>query len=157
MFHLLVGIGKGIVKSIEMGASELKLKSPSSSSSSSTASTTGTSVIPDALLITDSHDDHVKELPALVNQVRQDYKSKENLKIFCTLECRDQIIKKFPQLSEKTNDGNNDVSFILIQPDMPFQVGPFSIIPILAGHGDNSLDSSVIYIVKLLDKKIIIA
>jgi transposase len=152
MFHLLVGIGKGIVKSIEMGASELKLKS-----SSSTTSTKSTSVIPDALLITHSHDDHIKELPTLVNQVRQDDKSKENLKIFCTLECRDQIIKKFPQLSEKTNDGNNDVSFILIQPDMPFQVGPFSIIPILAGHGDNSLDSSVIYIVKLLDKKIIIA
>jgi hypothetical protein len=152
MFHLLVGIGQGIVKSIETGASELKLKS-----SSSTASTTGTSVIPDALLITHSHDDHIKELPALVNQVRQDDKSKENLKIFCTLECRDQIIKKFPQLSEKTNDGNNGVSFILVQPDIPFQVGPFSIIPVLAGHGDNSLDSSVIYIVKLQDKKIIIA
>ena len=92
-----------------------------------------------------------------MNQVHQeDDRSKENLKIFCTMECRDQIIKKFPQLSQKTNDGNNGVSFNVVQPDVPFQVGPFSVTPILAEHGDSSLPSSVIYIVKLLDKKIII-
>ena len=148
MFHLLVDIGQGVVKSIER---DLGFRSSSSSSS--------TSFIPDALLITHSHDDHVKELPKLVNQVHQEDKSKQSLKIFCTRECRDQIIKKLPQLTEKTNNNinnNNGVSFSVIQPDESFQIGPFSIMPILADHGDNSPAGSVIYIVKLLDRKIII-
>ena len=39
----------------------------------------------------------------LVNKVNENIESRaENLMIFCTMECRDQIIKKFPQLSEKT-------------------------------------------------------
>jgi transposase len=157
MFHLLIGTGQGTVKSIEKGASELGLKSSSRILATTTAATTKTSFTPDALLITHSNDDQIKELPILVNQVHQeDDRSKENLKIFCTMECRDQIIKKFPQLSQKTNDGNNGVSFNVVQPDVPFQVGPFSVTPILAEHGDSSLPSSVIYIVKLLDKKIII-
>ena len=49
MFHLLVDIGQGVVKSIER---DLGFRSSSSSSS--------TSFIPDALLITHSHDDHVR-------------------------------------------------------------------------------------------------
>jgi phosphoribosyl 1,2-cyclic phosphodiesterase len=140
IFHMLVDIGQGIVKSIEKGTSDLGFKS--------------SSFIPDALLITHSHDDHIKELPILINKVDDDNSSK-NLKIFCTLECRDQVIKKFPQLSEKTTN-NNRVSFNIVQPDQTFEVGPFSVLPILADHGDNSLSGSVIYIVKLLDKKIII-
>ena len=140
IFHMLVDIGQGIVKSIEKGTSDLGFKS--------------SSFIPDALLITHSHDDHIKELPILINKVDDDNSSK-NLKIFCTLECRDQVIKKFPQLSEKTTNSNR-VSFNIVQPDQTFEVGPFSILPILADHGDNSPPGSVIYIVKLLDKKIII-
>ncbi|MGB8025788.1 MAG: MBL fold metallo-hydrolase [Nitrososphaeraceae archaeon] len=140
MFHLLVDIGQGIIKSIEQGASELALST----------------FIPNALLITHSHDDHIKEIPMLVNKVNENIESRaENLMIFCTMECRDQIIKKFPQLSEKTGN-NNRVSFNIVQPDETFQVGPFSVMAILADHGDNSPPGSVIYIVKLLDKKIIV-
>ena len=140
MFHLLVDIGQGIIKSIEQGASELALST----------------FIPNALLITHSHDDHIKEIPMLVNKVNENIESRaENLMIFCTMECRDQIIKKFPQLSEKTGN-NNRVSFNVVQPDETFQVGPFSVMAILADHGDNSPPGSVIYIVKLLDKKIIV-
>ena len=140
IFHMLVDVGQGIVKSIEKGSSELRFKSSSS-------------FIPDALLITHSHDDHIKELPSLVDKVNE---STGNLKIFCTVECQDQIIKKFPQLSEKITNNNNRVSFNIIQPEETFEVGPFSVTPISADHGDNSPPGSVIYIVKLLDKKIII-
>jgi phosphoribosyl 1,2-cyclic phosphodiesterase len=140
IFHMLVDIGQGIVKSIEKGTSDLGFNS--------------SSFIPDALLITHSHDDHIKELPMLINKVDDDNSSK-NLKIFCTTECRDQVIKKFPQLSEKTTN-NNRVSFNIVQPDQTLEVGPFSVIPILADHGDDSPPGSVIYIVKLVDKKIII-
>jgi phosphoribosyl 1,2-cyclic phosphodiesterase len=141
IFHMLVDIGQGIVKSIEKGTFDLGFNS--------------SSFIPDALLITHSHDDHIKELPMLVNKVDES-RSNKNLKIFCTMECRDQVIKKFPQLSEKTTNNNNRVSFNIVQPDLTSEVGPFSVTPILADHGDNSPPGSVIYIVKLLDKKIII-
>ena len=140
MFHLLVDVGQGIIKSIEQGASELALST----------------FIPNALLITHSHDDHIKEIPMLVNKVNENIESRaENLMIFCTMECRDQIIKKFPQLSEKTGN-NNRVSFNIVQPDETFQVGPFSVTALLADHGDTSSPGSVIHIVKLLDKKIIV-
>jgi hypothetical protein len=141
---MLVDIGQGVLKSIEKGASELGVKS--------------SSLIPDALLITHSHDDHIKELPILVHKVNEVAESREkNLKIFCTVECHDQAIKKFPQLSEKTGTANNNrVSFNIVHPNETFEVGPFSVMPILANHGDNSPPGTVIYIVKLLDKKIII-
>jgi Cft2 family RNA processing exonuclease len=142
IFHMLVDIGEDVVKSIE---------NPNLGVNSSLLS----SFLPDALLITHSHDDHVKELPMLVNKVNDNGESRKNLKIFCTLECRDQVIKKFPQLSEKTTN-NNRVSFNIVRPDETFEVGPFSVLPIIADHGDNSPPGSVIYIVKLLDKKIII-
>ena len=142
IFHMLVDIGEGVVKSIE---------NPNLGVNSSLLS----SFIPDALLITHSHDDHIKELPMLVNKVNDYGESSKNLKIFCTLECRDQVIKKFPQLSEKITN-NNRVSFNIVRPDETFEVGPFSVLPIIADHGDNSPPGSVIYIIKLLDKKIII-
>jgi len=143
IFHMLVDIGQGIVKSLEKGASDLGFKT--------------SSFIPDAVLITHSHDDHIKELPVLVNKVNeQDELTVKNLKIFCTVECRDQVIKKFPQLSERTSNNSNRISFNIVQPDQTFEVGPFSVTPISADHGDNSSPGSVIYIVKLLDRKKII-
>lgn len=84
IYHMLIDIGQGIVKSIEKGASDLGLNSSSS-------------FIPDALLITHSHDDHIKELPILVNKLNEEEESREkSLVIFCSAECRDQVIKEVP-------------------------------------------------------------
>jgi phosphoribosyl 1,2-cyclic phosphodiesterase len=144
IFHVLVDVGQGIVKSVEKGISELGFSSSTLSSSPA---------IPDAVLITHSHDDHIKELPLLINKVDNE---SSKLKIFCTAQCSEQLTKRFPQLSESNNNNNNRISFNTIQPDKTFEIGPFSITPVLADHGDNSPSGSVIYIVKLANHKVII-
>jgi len=136
IFHMLFDIGQGIVKSIEKGISDLGFES--------------SSIIPDALLVTHSHDDHIRDLPILADKADKS----RNLKVYCTSECRDQILAKLPQLASKVN--NNQVLFNTIQPYQTFQVGPFSIIPLLADHGTNSPVGSVIYLVKITNRKIII-
>jgi phosphoribosyl 1,2-cyclic phosphodiesterase len=141
VFHVLVDIGEGVTDSIKKGPLELGFSS--------------SATVPDALLITHSHDDHVKELPILLQKIIDNNDLTRDLKIFCTLECWDQVIEKFPQLSNKSNKGNI-ISFVRVEPNRAFEVGPFSVIPVLAHHGDNSPVGSVIYILKYLDKKVII-
>ena len=137
IFHLLVDVGQGVLKSIEKNVSDLRIDTLPLSS-----------ILPEAVLITHSHEDHISELALLVDRTRDESR---NLKIYCTSECRDQIITKFPNINN-----NNQVSFNIVVPDQAFQLGPFSIIPILADHGENSPAGSVIYIVKLADHKLII-
>jgi phosphoribosyl 1,2-cyclic phosphodiesterase len=144
VFHLLVDIGEGVVKSLE----KIDL-SPYRDFNDLTTKSAAIH-LPDSILITHSHDDHIKELPLLISKTNQ---QSRDLKIFCTKECHDQIVSKFPDIS-KTN--NNKISFNVIQPNQSFEVGSISVTPILAYHGDNSPPGSVIYILKLPDKKKII-
>ena len=103
--------------------------------------------IPNAILVTHSHDDHIKELPVLVDKVSL----RDKLNIYCTNECRDQIINTYPELGEK----QSTVSFNTTMPGETFQIGPFSVIPVLASHGENSPPGSVIYVVRIKGRKII--
>jgi phosphoribosyl 1,2-cyclic phosphodiesterase len=143
IFHLLVDIGEGVVKSLE------KIDLAPYRDFNDLTTKSAAIHLPDAVLITHSHDDHIKELPLLISKTNQQSRA---LKIFCTKECHDQIVSKFPDISKT----NNKVSFNVIQPNQSFEVASVSAIPILVYHGDNSPPGSVIYILKLPDSRKII-
>jgi phosphoribosyl 1,2-cyclic phosphodiesterase len=144
VFHLLVDVGEGVTRSLE----KIDLSSYPNFGSVVSKSSMGTAAnIPDAILLTHSHNDHVKELPLIIGKSSDT--QLRALKIFCTEECRDQVIKRFPELASKT-------LFNAIQPNQAFEVGPISVIPISVYHGDDSPPGSVIYILRLPDKKKVI-
>ena len=138
--HVLVDVGRGVVQSIERGSSTLEFKSSSLSDFH----------LPDAILITHSHDDHIADLPALIEKITG---SSKNLQIFCTEECYTQIVQKFPQLSSIISSNpssvinNNAVSVNVIHPNYIFKIDNLSVTPILANHGSDTPPGSVIYVV----------
>lgn len=173
IFHILVDIGQGIIQSIEKGFSDMGFKSStsaststssssssqlfpssplSSNSSSLSSSSSSSEYLPDALLITHAHNDHVKELPILIDKVISNSKK---LSVYCTLEVYNQLTNTFPQISSP--DTKKFVSFNIIQPNNAFNIDQFSITPILANHGnDIPRGGTVIYIINIANKKIVI-
>ncbi|HET7146954.1 MAG TPA: MBL fold metallo-hydrolase, partial [Candidatus Nitrosopolaris sp.] len=135
-FHLLVDVGEGVVEILEKSGTDV----------SSAQSKITISDIPNAVLITHSHDDQVKGLPKLFNKV---VVGSDKFSVYCTKECCDQIMSKFPKLAERRS------AFNIIEPNKPFTTGPFRVTPVVANHGDNSKPNSVIYVIKHHDKKII--
>ncbi|PWU82763.1 MAG: hypothetical protein DLM72_00075 [Candidatus Nitrosopolaris wilkensis] len=137
MFHLLIDVGEGVVASLEKGTADI----------ASSLQTAKISTRPNAILITHSHDDHIKELPILLNKLGES----DKLNIYCTKECHDQIMNKFPEIGAS----QSAVSFSTIQPDETFQIGPLSVTAVLASHGENSPPGSVVYVVRIQGRKII--
>jgi phosphoribosyl 1,2-cyclic phosphodiesterase len=131
-FHLLVDCGSGVVESINKGFAEHGLSD---------------NIVPDAVLITHAHTDHVNDLPALLSGLEK--KGQQlGFRVFCSKECLDQISKQFPTLLEKFP------AFSTIIPGTSFEVGPFIVEPILAQHANAA--GAVIYIIRLQTKKIVI-
>ena len=60
IFHVLVDVGEGVVTSVEKGRADVASGWPIAKLSD----------IPNAVLITHSHDDHIKELPILLNKTQ---------------------------------------------------------------------------------------
>lgn len=111
----------------------------------------------DALLITHAHEDHVKELSDLVKKIfslplSPQAKAAQKINIYCTQECQDQLRSKLTLSS----DDYKIVNFNIVKSNEYFSIGPFSIMPVLSYHGENSPPGSVIYVVNIFGKKIII-
>ena len=83
IFNLLIDVGQGVFTSLEKGMVDIASRLPIAKLSD----------IPNALLITHSHDDHIKDIPVLLNKVN----GSDKLNIYCTKECQDQIMTKIPQ------------------------------------------------------------
>jgi L-ascorbate metabolism protein UlaG (beta-lactamase superfamily) len=132
IFHILVDCGSGVFESIKKGFAEHGFSD---------------NILPNAVLITHGHRDHINDLPALMSEAEK--KSQEpGFKIYCTKDCLDQITQQFPSLSEKS------AVFSTIMPGKVFEAGPFLVEPILAEHGNTP--GAVIYVIKMGSKKIVI-
>jgi phosphoribosyl 1,2-cyclic phosphodiesterase len=151
VFHLLIDVGEGVTQSLK----KIDLSSYPDFSGAIKSSTgiAAAPIVPDAMLLTHSHDDHVKELSLLISKYFD--QDSRTLNVYCTKECRDQVINKFPELKSKAN-GNGRIVFNIILPNEAFNVGPISVIPISVYHSGNSSPGSVIYIVRLPEKKKVI-
>ena len=173
-YHLLFDIGEGIARSVETGISELGLKDslsirtlesksyPSSSATSGAplfaqpqnaqkSPPTSAQLNFDALLITHSHEDHIRDLSDLVKKISQT-KTVQKINIYCTGECQDQLRSK---LSLST-DEYRFLNFSVVKPNEYFKIGPISIVPVSAYHGEDSPPGSAIYVVNVFEKKIIV-
>ena len=154
IFHLLIDVGEGIIHSLEkIDLSSYPDFSGAISKSSRGVSATTSAIAPDALLLTHSHDDHIKELPLVISKYFD--QDSRTLNVYCTKECRDQVIERFPQLKSKANS-NSRLIFNTILPNEAFNVGPISVIPVSVYHGDIHQPGCVIYILLLPDKKKVI-
>jgi L-ascorbate metabolism protein UlaG (beta-lactamase superfamily) len=126
-FHLLVDAGNGIEESVRKDSGSGKH-------------------LPDAILITHSRRYHISDLPRLIG---------ENSKIYCTHECSQQIAQELPSLASASSSTSS--LFSTINPGTPFEVGPFSIIPVAVDNtGDQpGVPGSVIYVIKAGARKIV--
>jgi len=131
-YHLLIDCGKGVLESIGKGLNELE---PTDH------------ILPDAMLITHAHRDHIEELPLLLSELEKKGQGTD-FKIYCTKESIELITNQFPSMSQKSS------MLSPLEPGKVFQVGPFAIEPIPAKHGD--LPGAVIYIISLRKRKIVI-
>ena len=183
-FHILFDLGEGVISSVEKGLSDLGIEkyrsernhgqpslhpSPAIGSPLLLSSRSSQTQDPalrkedarlfDALLISHSHKDHISDLPKLIQRQSSiaENVARSKIRVYCTRACEKHIIDDLLSRTPLTkNNIEKYVDFQVVTPNEYFNVGPFSIIAFQAYHGNESSDDSVIYVVNILNMKIII-
>jgi hypothetical protein len=136
--HILVDPAAGAFESVKNGLSEIGI--------------TKASPIPDVILVTNTRDDRIKDLLAIVAEATS---LSSKLKVICTKECIDKILAMHPELAN-----NQVLSLEPAEPSKENIIGAFSITPIAVQNGGEEVPAeqgSVIYMVKIDNVKIITA
>ncbi|MEO9362588.1 MAG: MBL fold metallo-hydrolase [Nitrososphaera sp.] len=91
---------------------------------------------PDAILLTHGRREHISDLASFSG------------KVYCTSECAGEVAKEI-QVDKSR--------FATISAGQPFEVGPFSIVPVAADNSGDSLGfpGSVIYVIRAGDRKVV--
>lgn len=76
----------------------------------------------------------------------------QKINIYCTRECQDQLRSKL----SLSSDEYRFLNFNVVKPNEFFKIGPISIMPVSAYHGEDSPAGSAIYAVNVFEKKIIV-
>ena len=183
-FHILFDLGEGVISSVEKGLSDLGIEkyrsernhgqpslhpSPAIGSPLLLSSRSSQTQDPalrkedarlfDALLISHSHKDHISDLPKLIQRQSSiaENVARSKIRVYCTRACEKHIIDDLLSRTPLTkNNIEKYIDFQVVTPNEYFNVGPFSIIAFQAYHGNESSDDSVIYVVNILNMKIII-
>lgn len=183
-FHILFDLGDGVISSVEKGISDLGMEKylsgtghgqPSLQSTPATGSPmlrsspsfktensdlqSRDSRLFDALLISHSHEDHISDLSKLI--LRQtsvaNYAPMKKIRAYCTRTCKEYIMKDLVTRTSLTkNNIEQCIDFQVVTPNEFFNIGPFSIMAFQAYHGIESPDDAVIYVVNILNRKIIV-
>lgn len=183
-FHILFDLGDGVISSVEKGLTDLGmekylsvkghgqpsfhstpaigspmlLSSPSSKTENSALQSRDFPLF-DALLISHSHEDHINDLSKLILRQNSiaDHAPMHKIRAYCTRTCKENIMKDLVSRTSLTKNNIEEcIDFQIVTPNEFFNIGPFSIIAFQAYHGTESLDDAVIYVVNILNRKIIV-
>jgi hypothetical protein len=144
LYHLMIDAGQGVVRSLEQGIRDITARMQGRNARS----------IPDALLLSHGHIDHIADLNSLVKASKNDtsFNPNKKIQVYCTKETLDQITATFPAL--KSDD--SILQYNIITPREKMSIGPFKVLPIASDHStDKAKAESLAFIITYENTKII--
>jgi len=121
--HILVDTGNGVCNSVKQACNDLLA---------------GRCVI-DAILLTHSHPDRIDDLSLIVKEF-------DNVHVYCTQNCWNDVIKKFPDLQS--------IQHTSVEAGKTFEIDSVRITPVSVQHSNDAL-GSVAYVIESEGRKII--
>ena len=142
LYHLLIDIGAGAVKSLEEGVQHVNAREENLHSNA----------IPDAVLVSHGHLDHIADLPHLARTLNDSSMQGRKIQIYCTKQCQDEILKACPTLF----GADSALQFSTLNPGEKVTIGPFDVLALKGDHNsDEEKAESLIFIISRGNTKIV--